>query len=170
MDNSGNVFNPNQWKKETLSAGLTDAEIAILDERYINVGESVFNENIDNLNVKTLNVSSIGKIYFYKDNSEQSTAFSPNIVTQQINNLLLSDNIFKGENIFTNLNVCDSSGNASQIIQTENNLTIDSKGTQSYITFQTYNYDSSNMLQYDYNGTLAGITELYAFTVVTFQL
>ncbi len=67
-NNSGYVFNAFQWNK-IISTNLTEEQILTLDDRYINVGENVPSQNVDNLNLINLHVASSGKILFYKDNT-----------------------------------------------------------------------------------------------------
>ena len=78
MDDSGYIFNPYHWKKSNV-ANLQEEQISQLDERYINVGENIFNEDIENLNVTTVNISRTGKIIFFKDNTEQTTVVTRTI-------------------------------------------------------------------------------------------
>lgn len=85
MTDTGYVFNPYLFAKDQVN-GLTTETIEQLDDRYINVGEDVFEETIENLDVKNLNVASTGKIYFTKDNREQLTAYDPTTTNAQIQN------------------------------------------------------------------------------------
>jgi hypothetical protein len=99
----GYVFNYIEWKKE--SAGILNDEIVnVLDERYINVGENVTDQNINNLNLVNLNISSGGSIYFNHDNTVQTTAYDQNFIINQGNNLKST-----GKNEYSNLNVINVS-------------------------------------------------------------
>lgn len=131
-----NVFNPAKWKKEDDIEGISDDTITLLDNRYINLGENVYEQNINNLSVVNHNIASNGKIYFATDNTTQTTAFIPSFVTNQINAFLSSSNKFTGQNIFTNLNIEDTSGNRMKIYQSGNNVNIENMKTNGSILFK----------------------------------
>ena len=91
MSDSNYVFNPIDWAT-TQVQGLSEQAIEELDERYINVGENVLDQNINNLNLINLNIGSGGKIYFNNDNTTQTTAYNPSYVLNQILLLKQTDN------------------------------------------------------------------------------
>ena len=169
--NSGYVFNPVSWKKMNLT-NLTTEQVTALDNRYINLGENVPYQSVDNMNLINLNIATTGKIYFSNDNTEQTTAYDPNDITKSMNNLLTRNNIFTGENKFTNLNIIDSTNNTkkTQITQTDGTLTIENK-IPGQIKFNTYyNADIMQTLSYDGAAVLKGISDLIANVVKTTQL
>lgn len=116
MSDNTYIFNANSWVKNSVTS-LSDDVIKELDARYINVGENVIDQNITNLNLVDLNISSNGYIYFGKDSTTQTTAYDPNVVTNKINSFLSSNNNFTGSDTFTNLSVVDSSNNSTQLQQ-----------------------------------------------------
>lgn len=128
------IFNPSNWNKEVKN--IDDETMNELDQRYINHGESVFDQNIQNLNVINLNIGNTGKLYF-NDNTSQTTAYIPSFVTNQINNFLTSSNKFTNQNIFTNLNIEDgSSGIGMKIYQLGNDINIENMKTNGSILFK----------------------------------
>ncbi len=134
------VFNPFNSIKANAQE-LSDNTIAALDNRYINVGEDVYNATIDNLNVQNLNISTTGKLYFANDYTEQLTAYDPAITNAQINTFKTTDNTFTGNNKFTNLNIIDSNVsntiNSSSIKQIGSNLILNVNGNTTGIQFKT---------------------------------
>ena len=113
MSDSGYVFNP--YKNGQLAVqDLSATTLTELDQRYINVGESVFSETIDNLDVQNLNLSTTGKIYFANDMTEQTTAYDPTVTTAQINNFKTTNNNWTGINKFTNVSINDSTDSIQQ--------------------------------------------------------
>lgn len=129
------IFNPSQWKKTDIK-DVSDTTLQQLDVRYINTGENVFEQTIDNLSVLNLNVASQGKLYFNGDNTTQTTAYQPNFVTNQINLFTSNNNTFTGEQKFENLKVKDTLGNTSKIYQSGNQLFLESsKGGIYFLTY-----------------------------------
>ena len=45
------IFNPSNWNKEDEVKNIDDETMNQLDERYINIGENIYDQNIQNLNV-----------------------------------------------------------------------------------------------------------------------
>lgn len=134
------VFNPKKWNQDQLEEGaLTTEVLHVLDERYINLGESVIEQNINNLNVQNLRILSSGMLYFAHDNSTQTTAFNPNFVTNQINQFVSNNNTFTGEQKFLNLKIVDASGNETKIYQSGNNVYLENTENDGNIFFYTYN-------------------------------
>jgi microcystin-dependent protein len=155
------VFNPYVFGQDKVT-DLTTETLNQLDDRYINVGEDVFNETIDNLNVQNLNISSIGKLYFANDNTEQTTAYDPAITNAQILNFANTNNTFTGENKFNNFNVIDVSGNKSQIYHDGTNTYIVNTKNNGIIYLKTY--DSNGLpksISFDMSANIGGVNEIF---------
>jgi hypothetical protein len=161
MDDSGYIFNPYHWKKSNV-ANLQEEQISQLDERYINVGENIFNEDIENLNVTTVNISRTGKIIFFKDNTEQTTAFNPNIITEGLNNFLSSNNLWSGENKFTNLIIKDkTTTQSSQIIESGTILNIENNNNSGTIILKIRDGGGGiKNIQFDQFGNISGVNDV----------
>lgn len=124
MEDSGYIFNPYQWKKNN-AVNLTEEQITSLDDRYINVGEDLSNQTVDNMQLTNLNITTTGKIYFAGTNTEQTTAYDPNLIIEEINNFLSANNLFTGDNTFVKLLIKDpTSTQTSQITESGINLNI----------------------------------------------
>lgn len=160
MDDSGYIFNPYQWKKDNL-INLTDDQISKLDERYINEGENIPSQNVDNLNIINLHLASSGKIYFATDSTEQTTAFNPSVVTQQINNFLSSNNTFTGDNTFTKIIIKDATTDkTSQITETDSNLNIENNNISGSIILKLKNGAGVRNVVFDQFGNLSGANDI----------
>jgi microcystin-dependent protein len=155
------VFNPYVFGADKVTE-LTTETINQLDDRYINVGEDVFNETIDNLNVQNLNMSSTGKIYFANDNTEQTTAYDPTVTNAQILNFANTDNTFTGENKFNNFNVIDALGNKTQIYHDGTNTYIVNTKNNGIIYFKTYDSNGlSKSVTIDMFANLGGVNDVF---------
>ena len=133
------VFNPVKWREDALEEGQISSEVlTLLDNRYINLGESVIDQNINNLYVTNLRITNAGMLHFAHDNTTQTTAFNPNFVTNQINQFTSNNNTFSGEQKFLNFKVIDASGNETKIFQTGNNVFLENTEANGNIFFYTY--------------------------------
>lgn len=117
------VFNPKRWIKDSVGE-LADETLLELDDRYINVGENVLDQNITNLNLEHLNMATNGYIYFNGDNTTQTTAYDPNFVTNQVNLFLTKNNTFTGTNRFRDLRVDTSTNKITEIKQEDDDFRI----------------------------------------------
>lgn len=160
-EDSGYIFNPSQWKKENV-ANLQEEQIAQLDARYINVGESVFNENIDNLNVSNLNITSTGKIYFAGTNTEQTTAYDPNLIVEEMSKFLSANNIFTGDNTFLKLIIKDPNTiQTSQITENGIDLNIQNNNNSGSIFFKIKDGNGTiKNLTIDQFGNISGLNDV----------
>jgi microcystin-dependent protein len=159
----GYVFNYIEWKKENVGI-LSDEMVNVLDERYINVGENVIDQNINNLNLVNLNISSGGSIYFNHDNTVQTTAYDQNFIINQVNNLKSTDNKYTGKNEYSNLNVMNSVDNTKtgKLWQESNNTVIENKVITGSVILRTNNGSDQKSLIYDLFGNMSGINDFYA--------
>jgi hypothetical protein len=159
----GYVFNYIEWKKENVGI-LSDEMVNVLDERYINVGENVIDQNINNLNLVNLNISSGGSIYFNHDNTVQTTAYDQNFIINQVNNLKSTDNKYTGKNEYSNLNVMNSVDNTKtgKLWQESNNTVIENKVITGSVILRTSNGSDQKSLFYDFFGNMSGINDFYA--------
>ena len=101
--------------------------------------------DIQNLQATNLNISDTGRIYFDKDNTEQTTAYDPATVTARINGFLSSDNTFTGSQTYKNLNIVEPTTETkkTQITQSGANMIIENKATDSSILLKTTSGTSS---------------------------
>jgi microcystin-dependent protein len=162
MTDSGYVFNPYLFAQDKVN-GLTTETIEQLDDRYINVGEDVFSENIDTLNVGSLNISSAGKIYFGLDNTEQTTAYDPTVTNAQIQNFAHTNNTFTGENKFSNFKVFDDfNNNQTKIYHSGNNTNIENSQPFGTINLNTFDLRGlAKTLSFDSSGNINGINDVF---------
>jgi hypothetical protein len=150
---------------------LSDNTLEQLDQRYVNVGENVIDQNINTLNLVNLNMASNGTIYFNRDNTTQTTAFDPNFVTNQVNNFTSSDNVFTGKNDFRNLNVIDSSGGASTIYHDGLNMYVVNKKNNGIINIRLFNSsDVPKTITIDNLGNISGLNDVNCTNVKTSTL
>jgi len=155
------IFNESMWKK-TNAPSITDEIIEKLDDRYINVGENIIDQTINNLNLNHLNLSSGGYIYFNQDNTTQMTAYDPGFITNQINSFTSSNNTWTGENKYTELSIVDDvDNNKKSVISHDNNiLIINNNNLSSKCYIRVYN-ESGLMRSYIFDyGTLSGLNDL----------
>lgn len=147
------IFNPYHWKKAEIK-DITDETLLKLDDRYINTGENVLDQNIENLNAINVNIATQGKLYFNGDNTTQTTAFQPSFVTNQINQFLSNNNTFTGEQNFEKLNIKDISGNSiTEIREVGNDLFITNKQSAGNIYFKT-GVSGNNIVTIDSGGRI----------------
>lgn len=132
MSSDNFVFNPKRWIKET-TEGLPDETILTLDERYINVGENVLDQSINNLYLQHLNMETNGYIYFNGDNTTQTTAYDPNFVINQINLFLTKNNTFTGINKFRDLRIENTTNKITEFIQDDDNFIIRNNQNNGFI-------------------------------------
>jgi microcystin-dependent protein len=165
------IFNPILWKKSEI-ADIKNETLEQLDDRYINVGENVLDQNINNLNLVNLNISSSGRIYFNGDNTTQTTAYDPNFITNQINLFKSSTNTFTGENNFTNLNIIDAllNSNKTQISQNGNLIKIKNLINDGQIHFSTKTSSSVANIIIDAFGNIIGVNDVNSSKVKTNQI
>lgn len=163
------IFNPKLWTKEEIQ-GVRDDTLVELDNRYINVGENVLDQNINNLNLINLNIASSGRIYFNGDNTIQTTAYNPNLITNKINELKNQTNTFTGTNNFINLNITDTSGNQTEIRQNSNYLKIENKAITGFIEFITSASGTKKTVTIDMFGNFYGINDLNSIRIKTKEI
>jgi microcystin-dependent protein len=157
------IFNPITWATSEIG-DLTQNTINELDERYINTGENVYQQDINNLNLVHLYMSSSGSIYFNGDNTTQTTAYDPGFITNQINQIM-------NDNNFTKLNICDLSNNTlkSTIIQNLNDLKIENNVINGVIEFITTS-GTKRTVRIDMFGNFTGINDMNSSKVKTNQI
>lgn len=158
--NEGIVFNPAQWVKNNVTT-LSDETIEQLDERYVNVGENILDQSINNLYLVNLNIATSGSIYFSHDNTLQTTAYDPNFVTNQINLFTTLDNDFTGTNTFKDLKVINSSGQTTQLIQNGNDFYFVNNVEGGSVQFQTMQVNGvTTIMVFDQFGNVSGINDV----------
>jgi microcystin-dependent protein len=162
------IFNPKLWVKEEIQ-GIRDDTLVELDNRYINTGENVLDQSINNLNLVNLNISTTGRIYFNGDNTIQTTAYNPISITNAINDLKNQTNTFTGTNNFTNLNITDTTGNQTEIRQDSNYLRIENKVNNGFIEFITTS-GTKRTVSIDMFGNLSGINDVNSSKIKTSQM
>lgn len=154
------IFNPKKWAVQEINE-IGEEGLQKLDNRYINTGENVLDQNITNLNLVHLNIASSGTIYFNSDNTTQTTAYDPNLVTSRINNLLTGNNNWTGQNAFTQLVIKDPlSTKTSQIVENDSNLTIENNNTAGSIIITTRNSGGAGNITIDQFRNVAGINDV----------
>jgi microcystin-dependent protein len=157
------VFNPITWVQSEIG-DLSEEVVSQLDARYINTGENVYEQNINNLNLVHVYLASGGTIYFNSDNTTQTTAYDPGFITNQINQLMNNNN-------FTKLSICDLTDNTkkSTIKQNSTILVIENEVLNGYIQFITTS-GTKRTITMDMFGNLSGINDVNASKLKATQL
>ena len=147
---SDEVFNYNKLKKSTV---LDEKQLEELDTRYINIGEEIAFENIDNL--ASQNIELYGSnmyISWGSIDNKQTEPFTEEF-KNKINSIYTENKTYENSNTFNYtqyfktivLNDLLNSTKFSTVYQSGSNLVIDNNNPQSYIYFQTY--DNNNVLK-----------------------
>lgn len=169
---AGYVFNPNNWVNDTVT-GLDPKTVDQLDERYVNIGENVFSSEIENLQVKNINVGSSGRIYFADTSSIQTTAYVPADVDNKINAFLSRNNTFTGTTSIKDLNLTDSNTGARKSklscgnISGTNILALENTESGGRINFVTHSGSNTATMYIDQFGNAGGINDFTANKLVT---
>lgn len=155
------IFNPTKWVAQEIE-GIGQESLQKLDNRYINTGENVLDQNISNLNLVHLNMASAGTIYFNTDNTTQTTAYDPNLITSRVNTLLTANNVWTGQNSFTQLTIKDpSSTKTSQIVETDANLNIENNNNGGAILLKLKDgAGTTNSITIDQFRNISGLNDM----------